>query len=198
VTGKGGKGPVVKIVVLAAYGVFVGAAFALGFEPGRAIAGNFGRFALQMVRIVPCAFVLIGLFEVWVDRERVERHMGEESGLRGHLWAIVLAGTNVGGIMVALPMAHSLCRKGAGLAVVFTFVTATAICRVPMTVFEASFLGAKFTLIRFCVSLPLVVASSVLLARWLAMRGVGVPGEGEPREPGHCGPDDAIAPGRRP
>jgi len=33
--------------------------------------------------------------------------------------------------------------------------------------FEASFLGLKFTLIRLCVSLPLVVLTSMLLGNYL-------------------------------
>ncbi len=39
----------------------------------------------------------MGLFEVWVKRETVEKHLGEGSGFKGHLWAIVLASTMGGG-----------------------------------------------------------------------------------------------------
>jgi hypothetical protein len=40
-----------------------------------------------------------------------------------------------------------------------------------MAVFEATFLGFKFTLIRILVSLPLVVLSSILLERYLVRSG---------------------------
>jgi len=46
-----------------------------------------------------------------------------------------------------------------------------AVCRIPMTVFEASFLGLKFTLIRYAVSLPLVILTSVALGRYLQAKG---------------------------
>ena len=72
-----------------------------------------------------------------------------------------------GYLYVAFPIAYSLCSKGAKLAVIFTFIGASAICRVPMTVFEASFLGIRFTIVRLVVSLPLVVVTSVLLGRYL-------------------------------
>jgi len=39
-----------------------------------------------------------------------------------------------------------------------------------MTIFEASFLGIKFTAIRLFVSLPLVIISSVLLGNYLNKR----------------------------
>ena len=120
-----------------------------------------------MLKILPCAFVLIGLFEVWVKKETVEKHLGAEAGIRGYLWSFVLAGTTVGGLYVAFPVAYSLYRKGARLGVIFSYIAAAAICRIPMTIFEASFLGAKFSIIRLLVSLPLVIVSSILLGGFL-------------------------------
>ena len=159
--------PIPQIVIIAAYLVFLGISFFTGFEPGKKIGLNFFTFALTMLTIVPFAFILIGLFEVWVKREIVEKHLGEESGLKGYLWAIVLAGTIVGPLYVALPIAYSLHKKGAKFGVIFTYVGASAICRVPMATFEASFLGIKFTAIRLLVSLPLVIVTSMMLGKYL-------------------------------
>jgi uncharacterized membrane protein YraQ (UPF0718 family) len=123
-----------------------------------------------MAAIIPCAFILIGLFEVWVKREKVERHLGEGSGIRGYIWAMLLAGTNVGGLYLAFPVAYSLSSKGAKLGVIFTYIGASAILRIPMAVFEASFLGIKFTLVRMLVSLPLIIISSILLDKYLSKK----------------------------
>ena len=123
-----------------------------------------------MLKILPCAFILIGLFEVWVKRETVEKHFGDESGIRGYLWGILLAGTSVGGLYVSFPVAYSLYNKGAKLSIIFTYISASGICRIPMTIFEASFIGIKFTIIRFLVSLPLVIISSILLGNYLTKR----------------------------
>jgi uncharacterized membrane protein YraQ (UPF0718 family) len=112
-------------------------------------------------------FVLIGLFQVWVKRELIEKHLGEGSGLIGYIWAILLAGTTVGGLYIAFPIAFSLYSKGAKLGVIFCFIGASAICRVPMAIFEASFLGIRFTVIRILVSIPLVIITSDLLGRYL-------------------------------
>lgn len=160
----------IKIVGISGYALFLIASFAFGFNPGKEIGHNFASFSIEMLKILPGAFILIGLFEVWVKRETVERNLGAGSGVRGYIWAVLLAGTTVGGLYLAFPVAYSLYSKGAKLSVIFTYVGAAAICRVPMTIFEASFLGIKFTAIRLLVSLPLVIIASILLGDYLKKR----------------------------
>ncbi|AER65764.1 hypothetical protein Tlie_0018 [Thermovirga lienii DSM 17291] len=157
----------VKTLGLVLYVAFLVISLFVGFEPGREMSHTFLAFLVNMLKILPFAFVLIGLFEVWVKKETVERHLGRKSGLLGYVWAILLAGSTVGGLYVAFPVAHSLYSKGAKLGVVFTYVGASAICRVPMTIYEASFMGIKFTAIRFLVSLPLLVLFSMALEAYL-------------------------------
>jgi uncharacterized membrane protein YraQ (UPF0718 family) len=132
-------------------------------EAGQDIAKNFYRFTFEMIKILPFAFILIGLLEVWIKQETIEKYLGESSGLLGHFWAIILSSTTVGGAYVAFPLGHTLYKKGAKLGVVLTYISAAAITRIPMTIFEASFLGVKFTLVRIFVSIPLIVISSIIL-----------------------------------
>lgn len=162
-------------LLLSGYAVFLAASYALGFEPGKQIGGNFASFSVEMLRVLPCAFILIGLFEVWVKRETVERYLGAAAGLRGWISCILLAATAVGGVYVAFPVAHSLRSKGASLGNVFIYLAAAAIVRIPMATFEASFLGIKFTLIRLLVSLPLVIVTSTLLGSFLERRQYKMP-----------------------
>jgi len=164
------RNSLIRIVVISSYVVFLIISWAFGFNPGKEISHNFASFSVDMFKILPCAFILIGLFEVWVRRETVEKHLGERSGIRGYIWAVLLAGTTVGGLYVAFPVAYSLYSKGAKLSVIFTYLGAAAICRVPMTIFEASFMGIKFTTIRLLVSLPLVIVTSMLLGNYLTKR----------------------------
>jgi len=158
-------------VILVAYAIFLAVSFLIEFKPGQQIGLNFSSFAVSMLLIVPPAFILIGLFEVWVKRETVEKHLGNESGIRGYLGAILLSSTTVGGIYVAFPVSYSLYKKGARLSVIFTYLSSAAITRIPMAIFEASLLGIKFTIIRFLVSLPLVILSSILLEKYLLRHG---------------------------
>lgn len=160
----------IKIVYVSSYILFLIVSFVFGFNPGKEIAFNFISFFIYMLKILPCAFILIGLFEVWVKKEVIEKHLGEESGIKGYAWVVLLAGTIAGGLLVAFPIAYSLYNKGAKLSIVFTYIGAAAICRVPMTMFEASFMGVKFTAIRLLVSLPLVIITSILLGNYLSKR----------------------------
>jgi len=169
---------ILKVIVIVGYAIFVIVSVISGFSPGEEIGKNTVSFSLHMLKIMPCVFILIGLFEVWVKRETVEKHFGEESGIRGYFWAVLLAGTTVGGLYVALPVAYSLYNKGAKLSVIFTYIGASALCRVPMGIFEASFLGVKFTVIRLLVSLPLVVITSILLGNYLTRRNYRIIGGG--------------------
>ena len=165
-----------KLLAMSAYGVFLLTSFLLDFSPGKQIGRNFFSFALEMLRILPCAFIFIGLFEVWVKKERVEKHLGVESGFIAYVWVILLAGTTVGGLYVAFPVAYSLYHKGAKLAVVFTYISAAAISRIPMTIFEASFMGIRFSVIRLLVSIPLVIISSICLGNYLEKRNYKIRG----------------------
>jgi len=167
-----------KIIGFVAYGVFVVLSLLRGYRPGISMSKSLGYFSLEMLKILPPAFILIGLFEVWVKKETVERHFGGQAGLRGHIGGILLAGTTVGGLYIAFPVAYSLYRKGADLGVIFSYIGASAICRVPMTIFEASFLGLKFSIIRLSVSIPLVIATSWILGHYLKDKNIKLPMEG--------------------
>jgi len=132
---------------------------------------NFVTFIIYMLKILPPVFILIGLFDVWVKKEIVEKHFGKDAGVLGYFWAVLLAGALAGGLYVGFPVAHALYKKGAKLSIIFTYIGAAGICRIPMTTFEAYFMGIKFTLIRLLVSIPLVILTSILLARYLEKSG---------------------------
>ena len=161
-----GKKVLPALILTAVFLLFLGISFLTGFTPGLEMQKNFFDFTREMLLILPCAFVLIGLFEAWVKKETVEKHLGREAGFMSYVWALVLGGCTLGPMIVALPVYH----KGAKLSVVFTYLGAAAICRIPMTIFEASFMGVAFTLVRYAVSLPLVVFSSMLLGNFLEKR----------------------------
>jgi len=156
------------VALIAFYAIAILISIVTNFNPGVQIGKNFLDFFLSMIVVLPPAFILIGLFEVWVKKETIEKHLGKDSGIKGYLWAILLSSTTVGGIVVAFPVAYSLNKKGARLSVVFTYLSAAAIGRIPMTVFEASFIGIKFSIIRLLISLPLVILTSILLEKLLS------------------------------
>ncbi len=166
-----GPSPVL-LVFLGVYAVAVGLAFAFGIPVGVQVGRNFLTFAREMLLILPAAFVVIGLFEVWVPREAVEKHLGERgSRFLQWFWMVLLAGTTVGGLYVSFPIAWALRRKGARLGLVLSYIGLSGVCRIPMTLFEISFLGVPFTVIRYVVSVPLVIFVSELLGARLERSG---------------------------
>lgn len=167
-------GQLAQLALVGAFGLFVAGSFAAGFAPGERAGRAFASTLLDMLKLLPCAFILVALFDVWVRRETVERHFGAASGVRGYLWGMLLAGMSVGGMYVAFPVAYSLFRKGAALSVVFAYVGFAGVCRIPMTTFEASFMGGLFTAVRIGVSVPLVILSSLALGRLLERRGYAI------------------------
>lgn len=162
----------INIIIFILYLLFILFSLIFSYNPGKDIAINFTNFSIDMLKIVPCAFILIGLFEVWVKKETIEKHLGESSGFKGYMWAIILSSTTIGGIYMALPIAHSLYKKGAKLSVVLTYIGASTLTRIPMTIFEASFLGIKFSIIRLVTAIPLVIFSSIIIAKYYKTKNI--------------------------
>lgn len=157
------KKPIIIFIVL--YVIFIACSYIFRFDSGIVMGENFAFFAVDMLKLFPPAFILVGLFMVWVDRKTVEKFFGEKSGILGHIAAILLACTTLYPFIVVLPMAAALSKKGARLSIVLTYLGATAICRIPMTIFEASFLGVKFSILRYVISLPLIVLSAIFIEK---------------------------------
>ncbi len=151
--------------------VFVGISLIVGSAKGVQAGQAFVKVIVSMLRMLPFAFILIALIEVWLDRETVIRHLGTESGMRGYLWAIALGGMTIGGVFVAFPLAYTLFRKGASLRVIFCFLGFAGVCRIPMTIFEISYLGLPFTLIRLACGIGMLMLAGILLGGWLEKQG---------------------------
>lgn len=153
-----------------AFAIFMAISYATEFDPGRQMGRTFAETALTFLGLLPCAFLLIALFDVWVQRETIEAHLGVGSGPQAYLWVGLLAGMTVGGLYIAFPLAYSLFRKGARLGLVFAYVNFAGVCRIPMMAFEVSIMGWKFAATRMIVSIPLVIVASELLGKGLEKR----------------------------
>ena len=160
-----------SLAIVMIYLAYIIYSFIFKISAGIEMGATLISFIYSMGRILPCAFIVIGLFEVWVPRESVENHLGYKGGLLGYAWAIILAGTMAGGLLVALPVSSALHHKGARISVIFTFLGASAVVRIPMTLFEVSFLGIEFTILRWLISIPLIIISSHFLEKYLSKEG---------------------------
>ena len=78
----------------------------------------------EMLAIIPPVFILLGLLDVWVEREVMIKYMGEGSGVRGILIAFLLGSAAAGPLYAAFPIAGMMIRKGSCFRNVFIFVGA--------------------------------------------------------------------------
>lgn len=151
--------------VAAAFAMFIVVAQLLGWVTGREVARNFYEVSLKMIMLVPFIFVLIGILDIWVPKEAIQKHIGEESGIKGVFYVVLLAFFQGGPLYVAFPVAHLLWKKGCSIRNVFVYIGSFSALKVPMVMFEISFLGWKFSLVRAAVSLPVFLVIAEILAR---------------------------------
>lgn len=121
-----------------------------------------GNGIIEMIGFLPPIFVLLGLFDVWVERETVMKLMGQESGFKGAFLAFLLGSLAAGPLYMAFPVAAVLLKKRAGLFQIFVFIGTWAIAKVPMLLFETSCFGLSYTSIRFVCNV-----AAILLIAWL-------------------------------
>lgn len=107
----------------------------------------------EMALIMPAVFLLMGLMEVWVPKDKIQKWLGSGSGLRGAVLSVVLGTLPTGPLYVAFPMSASLIRKGASISNIVLFLGSWAALKIPQLVVETKFLGISFTLLRFFLTL---------------------------------------------
>jgi len=122
----------------------------------------------EMLLVIPPIFVLLGLLDVWVPREKMVRFMGEKSGLLGILLAVFIGSAAAGPLYGAFPVAAVFMRKGVKFTHLLVFLGAWSTTKIPMFLFELSALGAGFALTRLLVNIPGIIAMAYLLR--LSMR----------------------------
>lgn len=103
---------------------------------------------LEMLTFLPPIFVLLGLLDVWVDRETMIKYMGANSGLRGMLLGFILGSAAAGPLYAAFPMAGVMMKKGARLLNIFIFIGAWSTTKIPLIMFETATLGFRFMALR--------------------------------------------------
>lgn len=109
---------------------------------------------LEMLAVIPPVFILLGLMDVWLQRETMIKYMGEKSRFIGITIAFLLGSAAAGPLYAAFPVAGVLLKKGSKLSNVLIFIGAWSTTKIPMLLFEASAMGWKFMLARFLIDIP--------------------------------------------
>jgi len=149
---------------IAAFTVFL---YLIRPELGREAALKSASAMVDMLRVVPPVFLLLGLFDVWVPRQTIIRLMGERSGALGTILSITLGAAAAGPLYAAFPVAAAMAKKGAKFANIAVFLGAWSTLKIPMFLFETSSLGAVFSVSRWLINVPGIIVIGYLLEKFL-------------------------------
>ncbi len=136
---------------------------------GIEIGNNFGKFFVEMITFIPLIFILIGLFDVWISKEKIQKHIGYNSGIKGSFWVILLAMLQAGPLYSSFPVAYILWKKGASIRNIFIYLGAFSTLKIPMLAFEITYLGLKFSLLRTFITLPVFIIIALIMEKILVI-----------------------------
>ena len=136
----------------------------LGMEALRITAYSFR----EMIFVIPPVFLLLGLLDTWVPKEIMMRYMGDTSGIKGIILAVLIGSAAAGPLYGAFPVAAVFMKKGVKFSNILIFIGAWSTTKIPMFLFETASLGTRFALTRLLINLPGIIIIAKLLARALS------------------------------
>jgi len=122
-----------------------------------------GSSFLEMLSVIPPIFILLGLLDVWIPREKIIKHLGEESGLKGIILSFTLGAAAAGPLYGAFPIAAVFMKKGVKFSNVLIFIGAWSTTKIPMFMFEMASLGIGFALLRLAINIPGILIMALIL-----------------------------------
>jgi len=149
--------------------VFIGLAFLVP-DIARNSAAIFWNYFKEMILIMPPVFVLMGLMEVWVPKNKIQEWLGSGSGLKGALIAFGLGTLPTGSLYVAFPIAASLIEKGASVSNIVLFLGSWAALKVPQLLVEIQFMGLAFAAWRFVLTLGALTITGLIMQRIISTK----------------------------
>lgn len=126
---------------------------------------NSGFYIKEMLMIMPVIFVLTALLDLWIPKEKIMQFLGKESKSKGVFLSLVIGSVSAGPIYAAFPMCVMLLKKGAAIRNIIIILSSWAVIKIPMLLNEAKFLGAKFMIIRW-----LLTVIAILIFSWISAK----------------------------
>ena len=123
---------------------------------------------ISMLMVIPPIFILIALMDVWIKKEIFIKHMGEDSGFKGIMWAFILGTIGAGPTYGAFPVAALLIKKGARIAYAIFFLGIWSAVKLPLVIFESTAMGIKFTTIHLVIMVLTYLLGSFAIEKLLS------------------------------
>ncbi|MGB4659846.1 MAG: permease [Mobilitalea sp.] len=131
-----------------------------------------GNSVKEMLLVIPPIFILLGLLDVWVPRETMIKYMGEGSGLKGIILAILIGSAAAGPLYGAFPVAAVFMKKGVKFMNILIFIGAWSTTKIPMFLFEMAALGSRFAIARLLIDIPGIIIIALILSKMVSKKEV--------------------------
>lgn len=149
--------------------VFIVLAYAVIFfmkpQMGVQAVQNSGYYIKEMLLIMPVIFILTALLDTWVPKQTIMKYLGQGSKFKGIVLSFALGAISAGPVYAAFPICIMLHKKGATIRNIVIILSSWAVIKIPMLINEMKFLGPKFMIVRWILT---VIA--ILIFSWIASR----------------------------
>jgi uncharacterized membrane protein YraQ (UPF0718 family) len=126
---------------------------------------NSGYYIKEMLLIMPVIFVLTALLDTWVPKQTIIKYLGKESKIKGTVLSFVLGSISAGPIYAAFPFCVMLYKKGASVKNIVIILSSWAVIKVPMLLNEVKFLGVKFMVVRYVLTVMAIILFSWITSK---------------------------------
>ena len=134
-------------------------------ELGRVVILHFRKNLFEMLVALPPIFILLGLLDVWIEKQTIMKYMGDDSGFFGSLLTFVMATAAAGPLYAAFPIVAMLIKKGVKLFNIFLFLGVWSSAKIPFLLFETANLGVRYMAIRFTGNIIGIIIMAFLLTK---------------------------------
>lgn len=128
------------------------------------------RYGWQIFLIMPPILILMGLMQVWIPREWIQKYIGSQSGVKGKIVCILFGILPTGPMYVFLPLASGLLKKGASVSNILILLGMMSSEKIPQILVEINFLGLRFALTRFVLTVIAVVIMGEIIEKLVAKK----------------------------
>lgn len=119
----------------------------------------------ELLSIMPVVLVLTALLDFWVPKKVIQNNLGKDAGGKGVFFSFLLGGISAGPIYAAFPITVMLLKKGASVRNVIIILSSWAVIKVPMLVNEVKFLGPKFMVVRWILTVAAIIIFSFIASK---------------------------------
>lgn len=126
-------------------------------EKGKKFLPIIFKYGWQILLIMPPILILMGLMQVWITKEWIQKYIGNQSGVKGKILCVLFGTLPTGPMYLFLPLASSLLKKGASVSNIIILLGIMSSEKIPQMLVEINFLGLRFALTRFVLTATAVV-----------------------------------------